>query len=485
MFNRRARIYTVVAGLLMLGAVGILASRGPAASAQQDPPGLEVAHQRLLSLFELQGVVFTDADETTNRLVVGVTNRGLARSVEARLNAIGISPADVDIVESPEVVQLDTLRDKVRPAAGGLQIRFSGYLCTLGFNAVRNGVQGFVTNSHCTDKQGGVDNTQYYQPLNQVADEFIGTEIADPNYTSGKCPFGVFGKVCRYSDSAFVQYTAGVPADLGYIEKTTGPNNGSLEIAGRFQITDETNVGQGAIVNKVGRTTGWTQAAVTRTCVNVGVSGTNIVQICQHMVETDHAVIGGGDSGSAVFQITSGDNVALAGIAWGGSTDGKTLVFSPLANIERSEELGALTTFGASTTPTPTPTSAPTSTPTPVSSSTPTPVPSSTPTATPTATPPTGAIDVASINPASMNRGQTLSATILGTGFGPTATVSFVNGSCGQAPTASSVAVSGGTTINLTINHKGGGPRRSCTWTVFVSSNGSSDSLVGGFTVNP
>jgi hypothetical protein len=93
------------------------------------------------------------------------------------------------------------------------------------------------------------------------------------------------------------------------------------------------------MVNKVGRTTGWSQGPVTGTCVNVNVSGTNITQLCQTIVS---ARVAGGDSGADVFSITSGTNVKLNGILWGGSSDGKTFVFSPLANV--MGELGALTT---------------------------------------------------------------------------------------------------------------------------------------------
>ena len=53
------------------------------------------------------------------------------------------------------------------------------------------------------------------------------------------------------------------------------------------------------------------------------------------------ASVGSGDSGSPVFAISSGTNVTLLGILWGGS--GSSFVFSPLSNIEG--ELGALTTF--------------------------------------------------------------------------------------------------------------------------------------------
>ena len=117
-------------------------------------------------------------------------------------------------------------------------------------------------------------------------------------------------------------------------------NNGSLVLAsGNFSITSERlDTNFGTVVNKVGRTTGWTQGQVSNSCVTTNVSGTSIAQICQTFVQ---AGVGGGDSGSPVFIITSGDNVALAGILWGGS--GSSLfVFSPLRNIER--ELGGLTT---------------------------------------------------------------------------------------------------------------------------------------------
>jgi hypothetical protein len=50
-----------------------------------------------------------------------------------------------------------TLRDQVRPIVGGLQINSPGFLCTLGFNAVRAAQNTFITNSHCTNKQGGTE----------------------------------------------------------------------------------------------------------------------------------------------------------------------------------------------------------------------------------------------------------------------------------------------------------------------------------------
>jgi hypothetical protein len=93
-------------------------------------------------------------------------------------------------------------------------------------------------------------------------------------------------------------------------------------------------------VNKVGRTTGWTQGVVTNTCVNTGVSGSNIVQLCQTFVS---AGVGGGDSGSDVFGLTGGNSVRLLGILWGGNGAGTQFVYSPITNVE--QELGPLTTF--------------------------------------------------------------------------------------------------------------------------------------------
>jgi hypothetical protein len=71
----------------------------------------------------------------------------------------------------------------------------------------------------------------------------------------------------------------------------------------------------------------------------VNVSNSNVTQICQTIV---NANVGAGDSGSDVFSVTSGTNVKLDGVLWGGSSDGTSFVFSPFANI--TGELGALTT---------------------------------------------------------------------------------------------------------------------------------------------
>jgi hypothetical protein len=302
---------------------------------------LKAWQQRSNALFEFSGVVTTDVDESANRVAVGVESASDVQAVAKELAAAGIPAGAVRIDVVGEIHALATLRDRVRPLVGGLQIRFDGFLCTLSYNASHaTQGEGFVVNSHCTTNRGTVDDTLYYQPLDQVADQFIGTEVLDPPFfrRTSNCPRG---RLCRWSDSAYASRASGVSATRGAIAKTTGANNGSLEIAGSFTIGSELtgNATVGTTVNKVGRTTGWTQGNVTNSCVDTGVSGSRIVILCQDFVS---AAVGGGDSGSPVFRVVSGDSVQLFGTLWGGNSAGTSFVYSPMTNIER--ELGALGT---------------------------------------------------------------------------------------------------------------------------------------------
>ena len=285
------------------------------------------------------GAVFADNDEANNRLVFGVErgNSNARNGVEVALSRLGIPQSAIEIVDAEPIYQLATLRDVFRPTVAGIQIHFGQYVCSIGFNADHAGGRSMITASHCTNKQGGVEGTQYYQPLSSTNGTVIATEVDDPAYSrGGGCPPG---RKCRYSDAARALYSAGVPSQRGEIAKTTGVNNGSLTTSGVFTVTTQGDVTSGA-VNKVGRTTGWTQGNITRTCVNTGVSGTNIVQLCQTFVESSAVIVGGGDSGSSMFQLSGGDNVKLVGQLWGGSSDGKLIVYSPISQV--IQELGAL-----------------------------------------------------------------------------------------------------------------------------------------------
>jgi len=296
------------------------------------------------AVLALAGTVFADNDEVNKRLVFGVENEHVIPAVRTVLSQLGISSSDYEIKVTAPIHQVATLRDVWRPTQAGIQIHFGQFVCSMGFNADAGSERSFITASHCTNTQGGVEGTQYFQPLSTVDPTVIATEVADPEYftfkTDPACPRG---KLCRYSDASRELYSGSVASTRGAIARTTGVNNGSLEVAGSFDVTAQDNAGTaapvGATVNKVGRTTGWTQGQVTNTCVRTNVFGSRIHLLCQTFVA---AGVGGGDSGSGVFVITRRNDVTLVGILWGGTGDGQTFVFSPMSGVER--ELGPLTT---------------------------------------------------------------------------------------------------------------------------------------------
>jgi hypothetical protein len=301
------------------------------------------------------GAVFADLDEASNRLKIGVAHGAAGVEVQRALAALGIPAGAVIVQQTSPIRQLATLEDRIRPLPAGAQIDFILGICSLGFNAKRSGQLSFVTASHCTWAQGGVEGTIYYQNTwfdLTGADDVIGTEVSDPAYFSsrrGVCPRR---RVCRYSDAARGAYSiAATDVAFGTIAKTTGLNTQATDIdgTGKFTITAEypnKTFPIGSTVHKVGRTTGWTSAPVTQTCVTVNVDGTNITQLCQTLAGSElpgsPVIVGAGDSGSPVFRLNANDNVDLAGLLWGGNAEGTLIAFSPLANIQMASELGDL-----------------------------------------------------------------------------------------------------------------------------------------------
>ena len=83
------------------------------------------------------------------------------------------------------------------------------------------------------------------------------------------------------------------------------------------------------VVDKVGRSTGWTRGEVTATCVSRDHG--YAVKVCQIRADYHSA---GGDSGSPVFFKLPGDNVALVGIHHSASASGNDRYFSTLDGIE-------------------------------------------------------------------------------------------------------------------------------------------------------
>jgi hypothetical protein len=288
------------------------------------------------AVLALPEVVYTDIKEDRNRLEIGITDSpGMAEEVEKTLSILGI-PREAVLITETKPVSLE-LRSRRRPLRGGLQINFGGFLCTLGFIAVRQGITGFVTNSHCTNTQGGVEGTVYNQPTASGTTNRIGQEIADPTYfTGGQCPAG---RRCRFSDTSFarVPHPSG-PAVATALGTVARPAVGSFTWNGvdTFTITGESAPVVGQAITKVGRTTGRTTGTIQQTCANFNVSGSTITQLCQSRGSFASA---GGDSGSPIIRITTLPNAVLVGIHWGSGG-----VFSPITGIQMGGELGAINT---------------------------------------------------------------------------------------------------------------------------------------------
>src|SRR2546426_2969484 len=135
--------------------------------------------------FAQGGIVFVDLDEAANRVLVGVERGASHANVRSLAARLGV-PAEAIVTRDVDPIQYAaTLQDQVRPVVAGHQIHFGNFLCSIGFNAVSGGQNSFVTASHCTKRQGGVEGTLYYQSLSSQPNSFIGTEVADPVYFRG------------------------------------------------------------------------------------------------------------------------------------------------------------------------------------------------------------------------------------------------------------------------------------------------------------
>jgi len=364
--SRRADAAAALAGFL--GSFGWTASDLQVRLARYDYQQLDAWYRAAWPIaLAVSGAVSTDLDEGRNRLRFTGVNASAVSAIVSALSGLGI-PDDAMVVEVRGPVRQELgLRDKVRPPSGGFQLQFFVspvspviYLCTLGFNAVQDGVNSFITNSHCSNVQGGITvRTDYYQAvrggLMPDPNNFLAFEVEDPDYTmSAGCPVARF---CRYSDASRAQYAAGQVFTLGQIARPAALNTSLTDgdvtpsilvlsdAAPTYRISAEQHVPVlGQPLSKVGRTTGWTHGTVTATCENVSVTDSHITQLCQSLVS---AYVDGGDSGSPVFGLHTDGTAFLAGILWGSSTDLVTnevqFIFSPLGQVEA--ELGELATI--------------------------------------------------------------------------------------------------------------------------------------------
>ena len=218
----------------------------------QGPPDLEALHQRLLPVFELAGVVFTDADETSGRLVVGVLDRGVEGLVRDGFAGLGVPPRASTSLRRSRFSRLQpfaTIRARWSPACrSASRVRVQPWL-------QRHSRRCFwlCHGVSLQRQQGTVDGTQYYQPLNQVPAEFIGTETADPRLPAQHLRLSAWTSLPVFR-LELQRGRDGVDLRPRHASRRpTGPNNGSLEVAGTFNIGDSGAATVGQTANKVGR----------------------------------------------------------------------------------------------------------------------------------------------------------------------------------------------------------------------------------------
>lgn len=329
-------------------------------------------------ILSIPGVSLTDIDEAKNRLGIGVVSLDVEGRVIDQLTRLAIPREAVVIEETGPIEPLQDLRDPFSPRRGGYAItrllQPSGVgIGTLGFNAVRQGVPGFVTNSHNTSTFWGLDGSTFYQSCGYYPAHVVGSETADPpgfvglDLQSGfTCPTGF---MCRFSDTAFVKYDSGIAWGKGVLERTigltiwdgsTGPHGCPpstpppgivITVAAPPPITITSPPRKpylhGLRLNKVGWRTGWTTGSIEGTCADYVAN--NQLRICQYMVGNQFDANPGndnwriatfGDSGSPVYRTNPPGAIRpeLYGIVWGGSVfsnsfGAKKFVFSPIGGV--------------------------------------------------------------------------------------------------------------------------------------------------------
>jgi hypothetical protein len=308
-------------------------------------------HRRIQSVHSIPRVVFTDVDDARNRVAIAVEDDAAERQVRSALAVLDVPMEMIRITRAEPVRYMQTLQQRVRPVAGGLQINFisggSGFVCTLGAN-VRSpeapNVHGFITNSHCTSNQwdGAAGQSQYAQPSGvgtcPGGANCIGQEQFDaPFFTSAQNPICPAGRRCRFSDAAGALYAPDIENLFARVYRTTGVNSLTIDQTNPFyNIVEEapSNVAVGDSVFKVGRTTGFTRGRVTSSCANFNI-GTQDHYLCHDFVTGPTNSVGGGDSGSSTWSRAPAgqtQNVRINGLLCCGS--GSTVfIHSPMSGI--------------------------------------------------------------------------------------------------------------------------------------------------------
>jgi hypothetical protein len=274
----------------------------------------------LPALGRVAGVVGIDADERENRVTISVTNDAAAAEIGRVAAAVGVPTQAIAVRRSPAIKALQSnVRSYTRPLAGGFQIEnVSRIRCTIGWNVTTTlGETGFLTAGHCAAGNNGAGSTggSIYQAEATSSSNIVGNVAINPTWTNGcwtsasSPPLGFYGGYfsgpCTEADVMFVSTSAANADKVLAVTSNVATNNvpGSINYSSRNGlISSPVFAFVGAVVDKVGRTTGTTRGTVQATCTAAVVQGSpNYVVTCADRVET--ASSGKGDSGAPVYRL--------------------------------------------------------------------------------------------------------------------------------------------------------------------------------------
>jgi subtilisin family serine protease len=291
-------------------------------------------------VLSIPSVAWLDLDEVANRVVVGLEAGGDPGAVRALARDVGVPGEALDVEQTPPYVSQSTVQDQFRPIQGGIQIQrvagTSRATCTLGFAALWNNQQVFLTAGHCSPNSMGTDSVAQYQPVapltaaESAATTAIGREIFRYSEACGN------GR-CSSSDAAIYGLMPSQTWGLGRIARPTsgcfpGPCSPAILTVSGSWVVDTTRESfvVNDLVSKIGSSTGWSQGLVTRTCVDVSPTQ-GVTYYCQMFAGYG---ANDGDSGSPILLDIQGgadSTVTLGGIHSGRS--GNNTVFSPWSGI--------------------------------------------------------------------------------------------------------------------------------------------------------
>jgi hypothetical protein len=233
------------------------------------------------SVLGLDGVLFGDINEATNRLLIGVLDDDALKTVQAAVAKLPIPVGVVTYEITGRTGRLDAhLQDSIRPVIAGHKITSQNRNCTIGFNLyhvfagdtwVVDPEEYLITASHCTPQWGGGPATALTDTIRQgpLTNQKVAVLVADRMYLGSTVFPGCPGnKLCRYSDTAVYRYLPTISWTHGYFPWPD--NSTTLNYTTTKVILGDSYAAQGQAVYMLGQASGLEPGTVTLTCTYVG-----------------------------------------------------------------------------------------------------------------------------------------------------------------------------------------------------------------------